>query len=153
GDWLITGTFVAGTGDDVVVIDGTEGIWGGDADPADADFWLRIGGASHVANWIIATNTLTGGDAVLDSAGVLTLGTGNDVVVVSAAHATYRAWVGHADPASATWSVTKAGAMHAESGDIGAWEIYDSLITSRSGGTGAGITMDHDESQVGIYDA
>lgn len=43
----------------------------------------------------------------------MTLGTGNDVAIVSASDATYRFWAGHATAASAPFSVTKGGAMYA----------------------------------------
>lgn len=66
-----------------------------------------------IGGWTINATTLTGGSATLDSAGVLTLGTTNDVVVASASDATYRLWVGNAAAASAPFSVTKAGAVSA----------------------------------------
>ncbi len=55
---------------------------------------------------------------MLANTGILTLGTGNDVAVVSAADLTYRFWAGHATPANAPFSVTKAGAVKAESGTM-----------------------------------
>lgn len=64
-----------------------------------------------IGGWTIGTTTLTGGSATLDSAGILTLGTANNVVVLSAADATYRLWIGNATAASAPFSVTKTGVV------------------------------------------
>lgn len=74
--------------------------------------------AGTVGGWTLGSTTLTGGNATLDSTGVLTLGTATDVVILSAVDATYRLWVGDTTAASAAFSVTKAGALTATSATI-----------------------------------
>ena len=71
-----------------------------------------------IGGWTIGETTLTGGNAILGSTGVLTLGTINDVVIASAVDATYRLWIGHATAASAPFSVTKAGVLTATGATI-----------------------------------
>jgi len=73
---------------------------------------------TQISGWTITTAALTGGNATLSSTGVVTLGTSNDVVIVSAADATYRLWAGHATAGSAPFRVTKAGALTATSATI-----------------------------------
>ncbi len=97
-----------------------------------------------IGGWTLSSTTLTGGNATLGSTGVLTLGTSNDVVIASAADATYRLWTGHATAASAPFRVTKAGAVTATSatitgsitatsGTIAGWTINSTNLTSPDG--------------------
>ena len=81
--------------------------------------------AGEIGGWTLSSTSFTGGDATLSSTGVLTLGTGDDVAVISAADATYRFWAGDATAADAPFSVTKAGAMKA----TGAIELGTSTIS------------------------
>jgi len=67
-----------------------------------------------IGAWTINSTTITGGDATLDSTGVLTLGTGDDVAILSAVDETYRLWIGDATAADAEFSVTKEGALTAK---------------------------------------
>ena len=96
--------------------------------------------AGAIGGWTIGATTLTGGNATLSSTGNLTLGTGNDVVRLSADDATYRIWVGHATAASAPFRVTKAGVLTASSatitgtitstlGTIGGWTLGGTTLT------------------------
>lgn len=66
-----------------------------------------------VGGWTLASGSLTGGNAVLANTGVLTLGTGDDVAIVSAVDSTYRFWAGNTIPASAPFKVSKSGTMYA----------------------------------------
>ena len=77
----------------------------------------------EIGGWTINAASLTGGDVTLHSTGYLLLGTGNDIVRLDAANATYRLWIGHATDASAPFSVTKAGAVKATSGTVGGWTL------------------------------
>lgn len=86
--------------------------------------------AGSIGGWTINATTLTGGNATLNSAGILVLGTSNDVVYVSAADATYRLWVGNATAASATFSVTKAGAIFASAGTVGGWTLSSTTLSA-----------------------
>lgn len=87
-----------------------------------------------IGGWALATTTLSANNAVLDSAGQLLLGTGNDLVVLSATDATYRIWIGNATAGSAAFRVTKAGVLSATGGS------FSGAITSTSG-TIAGFTI------------
>ena len=88
-----------------------------------------------IGGWTIGATTLTGGNAVLSSAGKLTLGTSNDVVNLDAADATYRLAIGHATYASAPFRVTKAGAVTATNATI------TGAITASSGSITGPLTI------------
>ncbi len=82
-----------------------------------------------VAGWELSATTISKNNAVLDSAGQLVLGTANDIVYISASDATYRLWVGNATAGSATFSVTKAGAILSTSGNIAGWTLSTTTIS------------------------
>lgn len=94
-----------------------------------------------LSGWFANYDTISseGGEAVLDSAGILTLGEGNDIVALDAVDATWRVAVGHASYASAPFRVNKAGALFATgatisgtvtatAGSIGGWTITSTEI-------------------------
>ena len=109
-------------------------MWAGAELGADAPFSISVEGNLHAENayiegeivaetgeiggWTIGATALTGGDASLDSSGVLTLGTGTDLVVVSSADVLYRLWAGAVAGADAPFSVTKAGLLVADGATI-----------------------------------
>lgn len=104
------------------------GFWAGATAIGDAPFSVTNTGvlkaeSGTIGGWNINATDITGGNATLASSGVLTLGTGNDVAIISSVDATYRLWVGDATPASAPFSVSKVGELKAESGRIGDWNI------------------------------
>ncbi len=82
-----------------------------------------IAASGVIGGWIISPTTLSKNNAVLDSAGQLLLGTGNDVVIISATDATYRLWAGNTTAGTATFSVTKTGALFSTAGTIGGFSI------------------------------
>lgn len=88
-----------------------------------------------IGGWTIGSSTLTGGNATLNSAGSMTLGTSNDVLIASAADATYRLWIGNATAASAKFSVTKGGALSATDATI------SGAITANSGSLAGFLTI------------
>lgn len=95
----------------------------------------------YIGGWTINATTITGGNATLDSTGVITLGTGNDIIKLSSVDATYRLWAGNATAASAPFSITKAGAISATSGTIGGNSLTSTTISSTtfvSGPLGSG---------------
>jgi len=65
--------------------------------------------ARTIAGWNIDSTTISKNNATLSSTGVLTLGTGDDVAIISAVDATYRVWIGDATAADAPFSVAKNG--------------------------------------------
>ena len=75
-------------------------------------------GVGEVGGFSIGAVTLTGGNALLHSSGYLLLGTGNDVIRIDAANATYRLWAGNATAASAPFRVTKGGVLTATGATI-----------------------------------
>ena len=126
-----------GAGDNIVRLDAQDAtyrLWAGAVAGADAPFSvdtlgvLRATGAvisgtitaelGAIGGWTIKADALVGGAAELNSAGYLFLGTGSDIVVLDAAHATHRIWVGDAVAADAPFSVTKAGVLTAQGATI-----------------------------------
>lgn len=114
--------------------------------------------AGIIGGWTIGTTTLSGGNAILDSAGQLVLGTANDVVYVSANDATYRLWVGNITAGSAAFSVTKAGALFSNSGTIAGFTINPTGFTVGSGSsfvqiqsTGATIQFGQGSNYVSVF--
>jgi len=83
----------------------------------------------EIGGWTITAAALSGGDVYINSNGRITMGTGNNIVKLSAEDATYRLWVGHADGVSAPFSVTKAGAIAATSGIVGGWTLSATQLT------------------------
>jgi len=72
-----------------------------------------------IGGWTIGATTLTGGNLTLDAGNTkITAGTGQDIIIIDAAHATYRLFIGETDPTMAPFSVTKAGVMVATSATI-----------------------------------
>lgn len=93
---------------------------------------------NQIAGWTIGATTITGTSTTLDSAGKLTLGTGNNVVVLDAADATYRLAIGNATYASAPFRVDKAGAMTATGATVsGAITATSGSITGTMSVTGS----------------
>lgn len=72
-----------------------------------------------IGGFTIGATTLTATNLILDSSGQrISLGTGNDIIILDADHATTRLWIGHTDPASASFAVTKAGVMSCTSATV-----------------------------------
>ena len=118
----------------------TSGIFSGTVYASAGTFTGTVtASAGTIGGWTIGASTLTGGNATLNSAGALVLGTGNDVVELDAADATHRLWVGNATAASAPFRVTKAGAVTATSGTVGGWTLGSTALTSGSGGSTVGL--------------
>lgn len=69
--------------------------------------------SGHIGGWTIGSTTISANNAILDSAGQLSLGTSNDVVFLSATDATYRLWIGNVTASAAAFSVTKTGHIFA----------------------------------------
>ncbi len=92
-------------------------------------------GAGSIGGWDIGTTTISKNNVTLNSAGTIVLGTSSDVLYMSAADATYRLWAGNATAASATFSVTKAGALFCSSGTIGGFTLTATTLTAGSGAT------------------
>jgi hypothetical protein len=85
--------------------------------------------AGSIGGWTISSTTLSRNNAILDSAGQLVLGTSNDVVYLSATDATYRIWIGNVTAGSASFAVSKTGAMFSNAGTIGGWTIGSTTLT------------------------
>lgn len=157
------GRVVAGSGNNVAVLDGEDLTWriyAGNANPAIAPFrvnqqgeaWLtnaHVSGeltalSGTVGGWVINGDSLSKNNTTLHSGGYLNLGTGNDVARIDASNSIYRLWVGHADAATAPFSVTKWGALLASNatitgtitangGSIAGWTIAEGHLYTGSG--------------------
>lgn len=118
-------------------VDSSGNMWLGSTIFATAPFSVSNTGdmtatSGTIGGWDINSTTLVGGNTTLDSVGRVVVGTSNDVAIMSSADATYRIWAGHATPASAPFSVTKAGAIFATSGTIGGNTLSATAISSNS---------------------
>ncbi len=103
--------------------------------------------SGSIGGWAIGATTLSGGNAVLSSAGTLLLGTANDVVIVDANDATYRLWVGNATAGSANFRVTKAGVMTATEAVIGGTGVDGNFVSI----TGNGLQVGDDPTSGTIH--
>lgn len=151
-DTLKTTIGVQGT-NDVIVIDGIHATYrlyiGHATDPTSAAFSVTKAGvlaatgatitgsitatSGTIGGWTIAATTLTATNIVLDSGNQkITAGTGNDIIALDAADATYRLAIGHATYASAPFRVSKAGVVTATSGTIGGWTLGATTLTGTS---------------------
>lgn len=103
--------------------------------------------AGSIGGWDITATTIQKNDAVLDSTGQLALGTGNDIIILSATDATYRIWAGNATAGTATFSVTKLGALFSTAGTIGGFSIGTDYLrdTANSMGLASTVTGGDDE--------
>lgn len=83
-----------------------------------------------IGGFAISATTISASNVIINSAGEIALGTGNDILIASAANATYRLWIGNATAGTASFSVTKAGLMTA----------VDGSFTTGTGGNYVSIT-------------
>ncbi len=149
-----TGVITVGTVNDVAILssaDATYRLWAGHATAASAPFSVTKAGAilassGTVGGWTLGASTLVGGNVTLSNTGVITVGTSNDVAILSSADATYRLWVGNATAASAPFSVTKAGVLYAISGTIAGWTMSSTTLTS----AGGGIVLDNSNNRISV---
>jgi len=102
-----------------------QGIWAGNATPASAEFSVDLDGnlvatnatitgavrasSGQIGGFTIGATALTATNIVADSSGFVSVGSGNNVAVMSGADANYRIWAGNSSPASAKFVVDKAG--------------------------------------------
>jgi hypothetical protein len=84
--------------------------------------------------WQIDDNgTIFSQSTFIHSDGQISLGLAPDVIKLDGMHSTHRLWVGAVMPEDAPFSITKAGAMTATSGDIGGWAIGATELSADSG--------------------
>ena len=100
-----------------------------------------------IGGFTLAATTLTAANLLLDAGNQrIKLGTGNDIISLDAADATYRLAIGHATYGSAPFRVTKAGVLIATGATVSG-TITTSNITA-TGGTIGGFTISASE---GLY--
>jgi hypothetical protein len=101
------------------------GIWAGNATPTSAEFSVDLDGnlvasnanitgtvrasSGQIGGFTIGATALTATNIVADSSGFVSVGSGNNVAVISGADANYRIWAGNSSPALAKFVVDKAG--------------------------------------------
>lgn len=103
--------------------DGTKLTWKAVNTELDASGNLTCTGGT-IGGFTLAVTTLTATNLLIDAGNQeIKLGSGNDIISLDAADATYRLAIGHATYASAPFRVTKAGAVTATSGTIGGFTL------------------------------
>lgn len=135
GGMYITGTTIM-TNDGLVglsskVSSGTDWrFWAGDVEPSVAPFRVDENGNLYaesaeiegkitattgtIGGFTIGATTLTATNLILDSSGQrISLGSGNDIVILDADDASWRLWIGNTTAASANFRVTAGGTVYA----------------------------------------
>jgi hypothetical protein len=132
-----------------------QGIWAGDANPDSAEFSVDLDGnlvasnatisgtiratTGQIGGFTIGATALTATNIVADSSGYVSVGSGDDVAVMSGADAAYRFWAGKADAATANFVVDKAGNITARAFNltgIGSISAINAITVSDVLGTG-----------------
>jgi hypothetical protein len=117
------------------------GIWAGNANPDTAEFSVDLDGnlvasnanitgninatsgsfagtitanAGNIGGWTIGASSLIATSIVADSSGYVSVGSGDDVAVMSGTGSGFRFWAGNADPATAAFVVDKSGNVTAK---------------------------------------
>ena len=126
-----------------------QGIWAGNATPTSAEFSVDLDGnlvatnatitgaitatsgsftgtvtaaSGRIGGFTIGATALTATNIVADSSGYVSVGSGNNVAVMSGADANYRFWAGDSNAATANFVVDKAGNITARSFSLtGSW--------------------------------
>ena len=115
---LSGGTISIGSGDSIFKAD-SNGIYLGNATFASAPFRVTPGGSfvgqsGTIGGWTMSASSLTGGAAVLNSAGSISIGSGNTIFKADS----NGIYLGNATFASAPFRVTQDGALTATSATI-----------------------------------
>lgn len=110
--------------------------------------------AGTIGGWTIGATTITGGNVTLNSTGVITVGTGNNVVVLSSVDSTYRLWAGNASSGSAPFTIDKQGNVAStgsftSTGASTYLSLAGNIAMSDAAGHGATIRMDTGSVAVG----
>jgi hypothetical protein len=143
-----------------------QGIWAGNATPASAEFSVDLDGnlvatnatitgavtatsgsftgtvtaaSGRIGGFTIGATALTATNIVADSSGYVSVGSGNNVAVMSGADANYRFWAGDSNAATANFVVDKAGNITARSFSltgIGSISAIDAITVSDVLGSG-----------------
>jgi len=156
-----SGKIKLGSGNNIIRLDSqntTYRIWSGHDNPASAPFSVTKTGSIRadqglIAGWDVTSSQLSKNAVILSNAGKVKVGAGNDTVVLDSQDATYREWIGHSNPASALFRVTKGGKLYSTGPEItintASGLIIDSLqgliITASAGLTirqGGDITLE-----------
>ena len=107
--------------------------------------------SGEIAGWDIGSATLSKNNATLSSSGILTLGTGTDIVKLDATDGTYRIWAGHTSAASAPFRVSKTGVLTATGATIsGAVTITNPAAVRSTLNVEDGSTGDQTTSEIQI---
>jgi len=88
-----------------------------------------------IGGWTLAATTLSGGNVTLSSTGAIQVGTGDDILKITATDGTYRLTIGDAVLGDAPFRVTKAGALIATSATLtGTLSAAGGIVAIDSGG-------------------
>jgi hypothetical protein len=133
-----------------------QGIWAGNATPASAEFSVDLDGnlvatnatitgavrasSGQIGGFTIGATALTATNIVADSSGFVSVGSGNNVAVISGADANYRIWAGNSSPASAKFVVDKAGNVTASGTLFASNANITGAVTATSGSFAGTVT-------------
>jgi len=120
------GQISLGSGANVIKLDSKHPyfrMWSGAIDPEDATFKVTADGqiiatAGSIAGWDILEDRLSKQDIELRADGQITVGTDDDVAVLSTVDDDWRLWIGNEIPGEAPFRVNKWGDIWLESGHI-----------------------------------
>jgi hypothetical protein len=101
-------------------------------------------GSGTIGGWTINSTTLTGGNATLNSAGSISIGTGSSIFKAD----NYGIYLGNATFASAPFSVSPGGTLKATSGTVGGWSLQSTNLKS----TNNAVTLDAGQGQISVTD-
>ena len=94
--------------------------------------------ADQISSKYIYGGVIEGKNILADSD--ITIGTGNNVVILSGSDGTYRIWVGNASAVSAPFRVTQGGALTATNASISGTITSSNIIMDQSSSGGGGTT-------------
>ncbi len=138
-----------GSLNDIIILDADDAtyrVWVGNATAASAPFRVTKAGAltatsatitgsitstsGTIGGFTLAASTLTATNLILDSSGQrITLGSGNNVVILDADDANFRLWIGNATNSSAPFRVTPAGVVTATNITISGGSVVTSVLS------------------------
>jgi hypothetical protein len=139
GGFIIDSTegLYSGTGPTRVQMKPGAGFWTGASSRGAAPFNVTEAGvltavSGTIGGWTLSATTLIGGTITLSNTGYMSIGTGDNIAILSAVIGDdpYRLWIGDATAADAPFSVTKTGDLTATgvaelgtNADVNGWNV------------------------------
>ena len=119
-----TSSVSLGTGNLIIKINNTDGLFLGNSVQTSAPFSVTMAGvlkaiSGTIGGWTLSSTKLSSSNVELNNSGTVKVGTGNDIAILSSVDPTYRFWVGHTSSGSAPFRVNKNGNLIATNAEIG----------------------------------